>query len=125
MKFQFVNLHSQHYSACFYILLCWGEVAKDEKYLATVEKVGSDFILFVVESFGAWTPFVFKTLSTILFVLPLAMGFLIILQGKICFHNIMDEQRQNDLRHWALQGINNSYIPSFPKLYSLHASYSI
>jgi len=32
-----------------------GEVAKDEKYLAAVEKVGSDFITLVVKTFGVWT----------------------------------------------------------------------
>ena len=34
-----------------------GEVAKDKKHLAAVEKVGSDFIPLVVETFGVWTPF--------------------------------------------------------------------
>jgi len=29
-----------------------GEVAKDKKYLAIVEKVGSDFIPLVVETYG-------------------------------------------------------------------------
>jgi len=29
-----------------------GEVAKDEKHLAVVEKMGSDFIILVVECFG-------------------------------------------------------------------------
>jgi len=42
-----------------------GEVAKNEKHLAAVEKVGSDFIPLVVESFGVWTPFALKTLCTI------------------------------------------------------------
>jgi len=35
-----------------------GEVAKDDKHLAAVEKVDSDFIPLVVETFGIWTPFV-------------------------------------------------------------------
>ena len=42
-----------------------GEVAKDEKHLAAVEKVGFDFIPLVVECFGVWTPFALKTLCTI------------------------------------------------------------
>ena len=42
-----------------------GEVAKDEKHLAAVEKVGSDFIPLVIECFGVWTPFALKTLCTI------------------------------------------------------------
>jgi len=37
-----------------------GEVAKGEKHLGTVEKVGYDFIPLIVESFGAWTPFDLK-----------------------------------------------------------------
>ena len=40
-----------------------GEVAKDEKHLAAVEKVGSDFIPLVVKTFGVWTPFALKTLE--------------------------------------------------------------
>jgi len=41
-----------------------GEVAKDEKHLAAVEKVGSDFMPLVVKAFGTWTPFCFKTITT-------------------------------------------------------------
>ena len=41
-----------------------GEIAKDEKHLEAVEKVGSDFIPLVVESFGVWTSFALKTLYT-------------------------------------------------------------
>jgi len=36
-------------------------VAEDEKHLAAVEKVGADFIPLVVECFGVWTPFAFKS----------------------------------------------------------------
>ena len=42
-----------------------GEMVKDEKHLAAVEKVGSDFIPLVVESFRVWTPFALMTLRTI------------------------------------------------------------
>jgi len=50
----------QYYLACFHIssasgagmAAAAGEVAEDEKHLATVEKVGSDFIPLVVECFG-------------------------------------------------------------------------
>jgi len=51
--------------------------------LAAVEKVGSDFIPLVVKCFGVWTPFALKTCIQLLIVLPLAVGFLVILQGKI------------------------------------------
>ena len=43
---------------------CW-EVSKDEKHLAVVEKVGSDFIPLVVERFGVWTPFALKIIHLI------------------------------------------------------------
>jgi len=42
-----------------------GELAKDEKHLAAVEKVGADFIPLVVETFGVWTPFALRTLNII------------------------------------------------------------
>ena len=42
-----------------------GEVAKDAKHLATVEKAGGDFIPLVVESFGIWTPFALSVLNSI------------------------------------------------------------
>ena len=40
-------------------------MAKDEKNLAAVEKIGSDFVPLVVECFGVWTPFALKTLKII------------------------------------------------------------
>ena len=40
-----------------------GEVAKDDKHLAAVEKVGSDFIPLVVETFGIWKSFALKQLQ--------------------------------------------------------------
>jgi len=42
-------------SACAGVAAAAGELAKDEKHLAAVEKVGADFIPLVVESFGVWT----------------------------------------------------------------------
>ena len=41
-------------------LLLLGRGSKDEKHLAVVEKVGSDFIPLVVESFEVWTPLALK-----------------------------------------------------------------
>ena len=35
------------------LVLAAGELAKDEKHLAAVEKVGADFIPLAVETFGA------------------------------------------------------------------------
>ena len=40
-----------------------GEVAKDEKPLAAAEKVGSDFISLVVETFGIWTLFALQIIA--------------------------------------------------------------
>jgi len=42
-----------------------GELAKDEKHLAAVEKVGADFIPLVVETFGVRTPFALHNLHVI------------------------------------------------------------
>ena len=52
-------------ASCAGVAAAAGEVAKDEKHLAAVEKVGSDFIPLVVETFGVWTPFALKTLQNI------------------------------------------------------------
>ena len=49
-------------ASCAGVAAVAGEVSKDEKHLAAVEKVGSDFIPLVVETFGVWTPFALKTL---------------------------------------------------------------
>ena len=42
-------------ASCAGMAAATGEVAKDEKHLAAVEKVESDFICLVVETFGIWT----------------------------------------------------------------------
>ena len=42
-------------ASCAGVAAAAGEVAKDKKHLAAVEKVGSDFIPLVVETFGVWT----------------------------------------------------------------------
>jgi len=54
------DLGSRPSASCAGMAAVAGEVAKDEKHLAAVEKVGSDFIPLVVESFGVWTPFALK-----------------------------------------------------------------
>ena len=49
---------------------CWGsyttvgELAKDEKHLEAVEKVGAESVPLVLECFGLWTPFALKMLKT-------------------------------------------------------------
>ena len=52
-------------ASCAEVAAAAGEVAKDDKHLAAVEKVGSDFVPLVVETFGVWTPFALKTLQNI------------------------------------------------------------
>ena len=52
-------------ASCARVAAVAGEVAKDKKHLAAVEKVGSDFIPLAEESFGVWTPFSLKMLHLI------------------------------------------------------------
>ena len=42
-------------ASCAGVSATAGEVAKDKKHLAAVEKIGSDFVPLVVECFGVWT----------------------------------------------------------------------
>ena len=50
---------------CVGVATAAGELAKDEKHLEAVEKVGADSVPLVVECFGLWTPFVLEMLKTI------------------------------------------------------------
>ena len=50
---------------CAGVVAAAGELAKDEKHLAAVVKVGADFIPLVVETFGVWTPFALRSLNII------------------------------------------------------------
>ena len=43
-------------TSCAGVTAAAGEMAKDEKHLAAVVKVGTDFIPLVMETFGVWTP---------------------------------------------------------------------
>jgi len=51
-------------SACAGVAAAAGVLAKDEKHLAAVEKVGADFIPLVVETFGVQTPYALHNLCT-------------------------------------------------------------
>jgi len=69
-NFQYGRLDPQHCSALSYISCAGvataaGEVAKDEKHLAMVEKAGGDFIPLVVECFGVQTLFALSVLHSI------------------------------------------------------------
>jgi len=52
-------------ASCSGVAAAVEEVAKDdhEKHLVTVEKVGADFVLLVVEWLGVWTHFTLKILK--------------------------------------------------------------
>jgi len=52
-------------TSCAGVAAAAGELAKDEKHLAAVEKAGADYIPLVVETFGVWTPFALCTLNII------------------------------------------------------------
>ena len=95
-----------------------GEVAKDEKHLAAVEKVGSDFIPLVVETFGVWTPFALKTLQSIADRTTPRSG----VPRKVARKNLLQQlfvqlwsnNAKMILRYWALQGSDDDDNPLFP-----------
>ena len=96
-----------------------GEViAKDEKHLAAVEKVGSDFIPLVVETFGVWTPFPLKTLHSIADCTTPRSG----VPRKVARKNLLQQlsvqlwsnNAKMILRYWALQGSDDDDNPLFP-----------
>ena len=95
-----------------------GEVAKDKKHLAAVEKVGSDFIPLVVETFGVWTPFALKTLQNIADRTTPRSG----VPWKVARKNLLQQlsvqlwsnNAKMILRYWALQGSDDDDNPLFP-----------
>ena len=52
-------------SSCAGVAAAAGELAKDQRHQDAVEEAGCDFIPLVVETFGVWSPFAFRTLQTI------------------------------------------------------------
>ena len=80
-------------ASCAGVTAAAGEIAKDEKHLAAVEKVGSDFIPLVVETFGVWTPFALKTLQNV---------------------QLWSNNAKIILRYWAFQGSDDDDNPLFP-----------
>jgi len=73
-------------ASCAGVAAAAGEVAKDEKHLATVEKVGSDFIP-LVQTFAVWTQFALKTLYAIADRTTLIVEFTEKWPGGICHNN--------------------------------------
>ena len=98
-----------------------GEVAKDAKHLATVERAGGDFIPLVVKSFGVWTPFVLAVLNSIADHTTTCSG----ISPKVARRNLLQQlsvclwvnNAQMILRYWALQGSDDDF--PFPCSFSL------
>ena len=94
------------------------EVAKDKKDLATVEKVGSEFIPLVVETFGVWTPFALKTLQNIADRTTSCSS----VPRKVARKNLLQQlsvqlwsnNAKMILRYWALQGSDDDDNTLFP-----------
>ena len=93
-------------------------MAKDEKHLAAVEKVGTDFIPLVVECFGVWTPFALIMLKTIADRTTPQSGVTPKLARKNLLQQLSVSLWQSNarmiLRFWALHGgddDNNSLFP--------------
>jgi len=105
-----------------------GEVAKDEKHLAAVEKVGSDFIPLVVETFGVWTRFALKTLYAIADRTTPRSG----VPRKVARRNLLKQlsvqfwmnNSRMILRYWALQGLGDDDNPPFPIIIAFPVLYS-
>jgi len=110
-------------ASCAGVAAAAGEVAKDEKHLAAVEKVGSDFIPLVVETFGVWTQFALKTLYTIADRTTPRSG----VPRKVARRNLLQQllvqlwtnNSRMILRYWALQDLGDDDTPfshnnSFP-----------
>ena len=86
-------------------------------HLAAVEKVGSDFIPLVVETFGVWTLFTLKTLQNIADHTTPRSG----VPWKVARKNLLQQlsvqlwskNAKMILRYWALQGSDDDN-PLFP-----------
>jgi len=102
-------------ASCAGVAAVAGEVSKDEKHLATVEKFESDFIPLVVESFGVWTPFALKMLHLIADCTTPQSG----LPHKLAWKNLLQQlsvqlwmsNAKMILRYWALQGSDDDDNP--------------
>ena len=105
-------------ASCAGVAAAAGEVAKDKKHLAAVEKVGSDFIPLVVETFGVWTPFALKTLQNIADRTTPRSG----VPRKVARKNLLQQlsvqlwsnNAKMILRYWVLQGSDDDDNPLFP-----------
>ena len=105
-------------ASCAGVAAAAGEVAKDEKHLAAVEKVGSDFIPLVVETFGVWTPFALKPLQNIADRTTPRSDVPLKVARKNLPQQLSVQLWSNNakmiLRYWALQGSDDDDNPRFP-----------
>ena len=91
-----------------------GEVAKNVKHLAMVEKVEGDFILLCVECFGVWSPFALSTFNSIADRMTTRSG----ITQKLARKNILQQlsvslwmkNARMILRYWALQCDDNDLL---------------
>ena len=107
-------------ASCAGVAAAAGEVAKDEKHLAAVEKTGSDFVPLVVECFGVWTPFALKMLKVIAdctMATPRSG-----VPPKLAAKNLLQQlsvalwqsNAKMILRYWALQDGDDDNSPLYP-----------
>jgi len=104
-------------TSCAGVAAAAGELAKDEKHLAAVEKAGAEFIPLVVETFGVWTPFALRTLNIIANRSTPRSG----VPPRLARKNLLQQlsvvlwtyNARMILRHWALQGADDDN-PLFP-----------
>ena len=98
-------------ASCAGVAAVAGKVSKDEKHLAAMEKVGSDFIPLVVETFGVCTPFALKTLFVIADRTTTRSSVLCKLARKNLLQQLSVQlwmcNAKMILRYWALQGSDN------------------
>jgi len=105
-------------ASCAGVAAVAGEVSKGKKYLAAVEKFGSDFIPLVVESFGVWTPFALKMLHLIADRTTPQSGVPRKLARKSFLQQLSVQLWMSNskmiLHYWALQGSDDDDNPLFP-----------
>jgi len=107
------SYHISSSASCAGVAAAAGEVAKDTKHLAMVEKAGGDFIPLVVESFGVWTLFALSILHSIADRTTTCSG----ISCKMARRNLLQQlsvclwtnNARMILRYWALQSDDNDF----------------
>ena len=100
-------------SSCAGVAAAAGELAKDQRHQDVVEEAGCDFIPLVVETFGVWSPFAFRTLQTIADRTTTRSGTSHRLARKNLLQQLSVSLWMNNarmiLRYWALQGDDTDF----------------